>query len=171
MNRFIRVVILIFLPWLGILLQSTIFSTYSIKGTIPDLVLIFVTFFALINGAKRATVYGFLCGLFEDLVVGRFIGMNALAKGLTAYIMGKLQGNVFKENLLVGVLGVVVATCFNAFCMFIINLALLPVFHMDMGILMGVLYQILYNVILTVPLYLWYYSSSIYGRLSYDGER
>jgi len=170
MNRYIRLFILILLPWLAIFLQSTIFGTYSIKGTVPDLVLIFVAFFALINGAEKGTVYGFLCGLLEDLVWGRFIGINALAKALTAYILGKLQGNVFKENLLVGVVAVLVATCINAFCMFLMNLAVLPEFHLDMGLLMGIVYQIIYNVILTVPLYLWYYNSSIYGCLRYDGE-
>lgn len=170
MNRYVRTFILILLPWLAILLQSTIFSKYSIKGTVPDLVLIFVTFFALINGAKKGTLYGFLCGLLEDLVVGRTIGMNALAKGVTAYILGKLQGNVFKENLLVGVLGVLVATGVNFLCMFLLSLLVLPVFHVDNRLALGVLYQIIYNIILTVPLYLWYYNSSIYGRLSYDRE-
>jgi len=170
MNRYIRVFILILLPWLAIFLQSTIFSTYSIKGTVPDLVLVFVTFFALINGAEKGTVYGFLCGLLEDLVLGRFIGMNALAKAFTAYILGKVQGNVFKENLLVGVLGVLMATCINTLCMFLMSLAVLPVFHVDIGLVMGIIYQIIYNIILTVPLYLWYYNSSIYGRLRYDGE-
>lgn len=170
MNRYIRLFILILLPWLAIFLQSTIFSSYSIKGTVPDLVLIFVAFFALINGAEKGTAYGFLCGLLEDLVWGRFIGMNALAKALTAYILGKLQGNVFKENLLVGVVAVLVATCINTLCMFLMNLAVLPEFHLDMGLFMGIVYQIIYNVILTVPLYLWYYNSSIYGRLRYDGE-
>jgi len=170
MNRYVRIFILILLPWLAILLQSTIFSTYSIKGTVPDLVLIFVAFFALINGEKKATVYGFLCGLLEDLVLGRFIGMNALAKGLTAYILGKLQGNVFKENIMVGVLGVLLATCINTLSMFLMSLVVLPVFHMDLGLGMGIIYQIIYNIVLTVPLYLWYYNSSIYGRLSYDRE-
>ncbi|MGE5391531.1 MAG: rod shape-determining protein MreD [Deltaproteobacteria bacterium] len=170
MSRYVRIFILILLPWLAILLQSTIFSTYSIKGTVPDLVLIFVAFFALINGAREGTVYGFLCGFLEDLVLGRFIGMNALAKGLTGYILGKIQGNVFKENILVGVLSVLVATLINTVCMFLMSLAVLPVFHIDIGLVTGVIYQMIYNVALAVPLYLWYYDSSIYGRLRHDGE-
>lgn len=170
MNRYIRVLILILLPWLAILLQSTIFSTYSIKGTVPDLVLIFVAFYALINGARKGTVYGFLCGLLEDLMLGRFIGMNALAKGLTAYVLGKLQGNVFKENVMVGVLSVIVATCFNTASMFLMSLIFLPVFHIDMGLITGIIYQVIYNIALAVPIYLWYYDSSNYGRLKHHGE-
>ena len=104
-----RILVLILLPWLAIFLQSTIFSFYTIKGTTPDLVLVFVTFFALFNTAKKGSGYAFFCGLLEDLYMGRFIGLNALSKGLTAYIVGKVQGNVFKENIFVGVLGVLVA--------------------------------------------------------------
>ncbi|NLW90706.1 MAG: rod shape-determining protein MreD [Syntrophomonadaceae bacterium] len=170
MDRYVRIFILILLPWLAIFLQSTVFSTYSIKGTVPDLVLIFVAFFALLNRVREGTVYGFLCGLLEDLVLGRFIGMNALAKGLTAYILGKLQGNVFQENILVGAFCVFLATCINALCIFLMSLVFLPVFHVDMGLVAAIIYQIVYNIALAVPLYLWYYDSSNYGRLRHYGE-
>ncbi|WP_054692026.1 rod shape-determining protein MreD [Syntrophomonas palmitatica] len=165
-----RYVVLALLPWLAIFLQSTVFSIYSINGTVPDLVLIFVSFFALINGAIRGTVYGFLCGMLEDLFTGRFIGVNALSKALTAYILGRIQTVVFKDNLLVGILTVLIATVINTFFLLLLSLMVFDVFHLDAGLITSLLYQSAYNMLLTVPLYIWYYGSSQHGLLRFNRE-
>lgn len=152
-------------------LQSTFFAVYNIKNTLPDLVLIFVIFYALLNDARKAARYGFLCGLLEDLLLGRFIGMNALAKGMTAYIIGILQGNVFKENLLVGVLSVLIGTFLNLLFLFIASLASTVVLNLDQGVFITLIYQALFNMILATPLYVWYYNSSRFGLLQSNRER
>ena len=110
-----RYLMLFFLPVMALFLQSTLFGVYSIKNTLPDLLLVFVIFYALLSDARNAAKYGFFCGLLEDLLLGRFIGMNALSKGLTAYIIGVLQGSVFNENLAVGMLSVLLGTLLNYF--------------------------------------------------------
>lgn len=161
----IRYVILAFLPFLAIFLQSTLFSFYSIRGTIPDLVLMFVVYFAIINGERPGTIYGFLCGLLEDLYMGRLIGLNALCKAIVGYSLGKMQGNVFKENMLVGVLGVLAGTIINSLVMLILVLLVsgFPVAGSDF--LVKTLYQCLYNLLLSIPIYFWYFNSSHNGLL------
>lgn len=165
-----RILVLIILPWLAIFLQSTFFSTYSIKGTTPDLVLVFVTFFALFNKVEKGTAYAFACGLLEDLYMGRFIGLNALSKGLTAYILGRVQGNVFKENIFVGLLSVLIATALNSLFLFLLSIVVFEVFHIDAGMLNSILYQAAYNAVVAVPLYIWYYNSAKNGVLKTPGR-
>lgn len=165
-----RYLILLLLPVLSIFLQSTLFGAYSIKNTLPDMVMIFVVFFALMNSAGKATCYGFLCGLLEDLYLGRFIGINALSKGFTAYIIGVFQGHVFKENLFVGIVAVLLGTVINWLLMFLLSMAVVEVFNLNLNILSGIFYQGLYNMLLSAPLYVWYYNSSKYGVLR-SGER
>lgn len=160
-----RLVILIILPFLAIFLQSTIFAGLSIKGTVPDIMLIFVAFFALLNGPNRGTVYGLLCGLLEDLYIGRIIGINALSKGLVAYIIGKLQGNVFQENILVGILMAVIATLINAVLVLVITAISLQTLIIDSAILFSILYQTIYNSVIAIPIYVWYYNSTKNGWL------
>lgn len=166
-----RYLLLFLLPFTAIFLQSTLFSFYSIKGTLPDLVLVFVVFFALINGAREGTIYGFLCGLFEDLYLGRFIGVNALSKAFTAYLVGRFQARVFKENILVALIAVLSSTFINSLLIFFLALLTHDVFHVDMDILIAVVYQSIYNTLLAIPLYLWYYKSSNQGVLRSTGER
>lgn len=166
----LRILILALLPFLAIFLQSTVLSFYLFKDTVPDLVLIFVIFFALLNGTKKGSVYGVLCGLLEDLYLGRFIGINAISKGFTAFIIGKLQGNVFKDNILVGAIGVIVGTLINAGILFILAFITFDFFNVDSYIFIHVLYQTVYNTTIAIPLYLWYYRSSSRGLLR-SGDR
>ena len=57
-------------------------------------------------GRGLGTIYGLLCGSLEDLYLGRFIGVNALSKAFTAYLVGHFQDRVFKENILVALIAV-----------------------------------------------------------------
>jgi len=159
----------IILPFLAIFLQTTLFRSYSLFGEIPDVVLILVIFYALFNGARKGTIYGVFFGLLEDLYVGRFIGVNAIGKGITAYVIGRLQGNVFKENPVVGLIGVVGGTLLNSSVLLIIYLIRTKGF--DESILLGTLFQIIYNTLISIPMYVWYYRSSNHGLLRETVER
>lgn len=155
-----RVLLLIVIPYLAIFLESTLFSRFSLRGTVPDLVLIFVTFYALLNGKRAGFEYGFLCGLFEDLYLGRFIGMNALAKGLTGYLVGKLEVNVFKDNILVGFGGVIFSTVLNSILMLLLAQLGHPNLVIDKSFLINLSGQVVYNGLLSIPFYVWYYKIS-----------
>ena len=166
-----RYLIHFLLPFFAVFLQSTVFGFYSIKGTLPDMVLVFVVFFSIVNGAAKGTVYGFLCGLLEDLYLGRFIGINAISKALTGFMVGKLQGGFFRENVMVGAIAVVLGTLLNAAALLVLSRIAFPSFHIDTQFALGVFYQIIYNVILAAPLYGWYYRSSRIGLLRLSREK
>lgn len=166
-----RWIIHILLPILAIFLQSTFFSSYSIKGAVPDLLLIVVIFFSLLGPRKQAPVYGFCCGLFEDLYMGRFIGLNAISKAITAFFLSRLQENVFKENILVGMMAVFIGTILNSGLVLLLSLFKFKGIHWDPSLLMTIIFQMLYNALLSGPLYIWYYNSSHYGVLRDTGER
>jgi rod shape-determining protein MreD len=134
-------------------------------GAIPDLILVFVTFYAILNGSTRGFSYGFLCGLFEDLYVGRFVGMSAISKGLTALVIGKLEVNVFKDNIFVGFGGVVLASVLNSILMLLLAMVTGKSLMLDKSTLFKLGEQLIYNGLLSIPLYVWYYRSSKSGLL------
>lgn len=165
-----RYLILILLPLLSIFLQSTIFHTYSIKGAVPDLVLVFVVFYSLLNDKNKSTIYGFFCGLLEDLYLGRAIGMNAIAKACTAFLVARLQGGVFKDNVLVGIITVLLGSIINSFLLLLLYLASYNLFYIDHSLFISLIYQIIYNAILAAPLYAIYYRSTQRGWLRKTGD-
>ncbi len=166
-----RYLVLLLIPLLSIFLESTLFGHFTLRGVGPDLILIFVVFFALINGSRNGFGYGFLCGLLEDLYLGRFIGMNAISKALTAFVIGKLEVNVFKDNILVGFGGVVLATVFNSIVMLLLALISMPQMVIDKSILYDLSGQLVYNGLLSIPFYVWYYKAARSGFLKVSKYR
>lgn len=158
------------LPLIAIFLESTIFQALAFKGVIPDLLLIFVINYALLHGCKKGSIYGCICGLLEDMYLGRFIGVNFLSKGLTAFVVGKFTTSVFKENMLVGVMGTLMGTILNILFMTFLAAVNFQNFALDFAFAVNVLWHISYNTLIAAPVYIWYYHSHSRGVLQYHRE-
>jgi rod shape-determining protein MreD len=100
----VRVLAMAVIFFISLSLQSTLFSDLSYRGVKPDLLAIIVIFYSLFHGTLSGAGLGFIYGLGEDLILGRFVGLNALAKGITGYVIGLGEKRVFKENFLVPLL-------------------------------------------------------------------
>lgn len=120
--------LLFFTAFIGIVLQDTVFNIISVAEGKPDIVLILVVFFALFNGHVKGGLLGVVFGLMEDLMTGRFIGLNAICKGLTGFIIGLLSERLYKNNFFIPVVTVFVATFLQSIlyllCGFVIGLNL-----------------------------------------------
>lgn len=156
----LRYFILAILPGLALLLQSTVLSPYSIQGVVPDIVLVLVICHAMFQSSGRSMVYGIYAGLLEDLFSARIIGINAISKALTAYLISRLQLRLFQDNFLVGLLAVLIGTVVNVGLSFCILYLTAGIFHVHHNILAYGLYQILYNSILAIPIYYLFYRSA-----------
>jgi len=97
----------------GILLESTVFNHLTIAGVKPDLLLILVIFNSIFQGHLKGSIFAFFLGWLEDFFIGGLWGMNALAKALTAFIWGWFLQGTFRENLLVPVFSLFLASLFH----------------------------------------------------------
>ena len=109
------------IAFLGIILRDTVFNQLSIAGGKPDFVLILTVFYAIFNGYKKGAIMGMSLGLLEDLMIGRFIGVNIICKGLIGIIFGSLQRSLYKDNFLVPLLCMLVASLLNSFVYFLVS--------------------------------------------------
>ena len=99
--------------FLGIVLRDTVFNGLSVAGGKPDFVLSLVVFFAIFRGSVQGGLMGVALGLLEDLMTGRFIGINAICKGLLGYLVGVSERNLYKNNFFVPIAAILVATFLN----------------------------------------------------------
>ncbi len=106
----LRYLLIIVLFLLGLILQSTIFSHLTVAGVKPDLVLIMTVFYALLHGSREGALAGAIGGLLQDLLFGQYLGMNTLAKVIAGYVFGMLEKKIYKENLLIPMAIIFVAT-------------------------------------------------------------
>ena len=108
--------LLFFSAFVGIVLQDTVFNAISIAEGKPDFVLILVVFFALFHGHIKGGLLGLVFGLMEDLMTGRFIGLNAICKGLTGLVIGLVSERLYKNNFFIPVVTIFISTFFCSIC-------------------------------------------------------
>jgi len=142
---------------LSLVIQTTLFTSWPFLTVVPDLVLVIVVLFSIINGPSFGAKFGFAAGLGLDLLIGQFIGMNALIKMLIGIGVGYLALKLYKENYVIPFLFVIGATVIDqllyalgtiifgipAPLMFILTEQLLPAMLLN-GILSLLLYVRLY---------------------------
>lgn len=74
------------------------------SGLRVDLTLLVVVYFSLFWSGERALVMGFLTGLCHDALSSEVLGLSALSKSLTAFVVHSLSRNVQVQSLIAQVL-------------------------------------------------------------------
>lgn len=84
----------------ALLIQLTLINLFTIQGLKPDLILLVVIVFSLLQGAEEGSISGFASGLLQDIFSSGLLGINALAKTIIGFICGILRAKVFAEHIL-----------------------------------------------------------------------
>lgn len=82
---------LIFFPVL--LVQTTLIPLASVGGIIPDIVLILLVYYTILNGQLYGTVLGFIFGFLFDLITGSLLGSAMLSKTIAGFVAGYFAGD------------------------------------------------------------------------------
>lgn len=96
----------------ALLLQTTVLTRLPLPGGPPDLLLVLVVGFALVEGPLSGTVTGFVVGLLADLGSDHELGRAALVYALVGYAAGRAQDD--RSRSLVRSLLVVAAAAVGA---------------------------------------------------------
>jgi len=119
----------------------------------PDFLLVIVVSAGMLYGKEQGVGVGFFAGLLQDLASGNVFGLNTLSKMVIGYASGFTERKVFKENLVLPLIAVLVATVSQR----LLNLAFLWFFDylvedglafvFNIGPLLGI------NLVAAIPLY------------------
>lgn len=146
-----KLLVLLLFP---IALQTTVFSHLNLLGVVPDLVLIIIICYGLLNGTNKGLFLGLIGGFLLDLTAGGILGINIITKALLGFCAGHLERMVFKDNLFVPIISVLVGTIISELLSFLI----LSAFGWRMGFFpffFSILIPLcLYHIILTGPVYI-----------------
>ncbi|WP_162490022.1 rod shape-determining protein MreD [Neomoorella thermoacetica] len=108
----------------GLVLEATLLPALKLAEVKADLLTIVLTIYALFQGPSRGAVLGFGYGLLEDLYLGRYVGLNALSKMLTGYIIGLGKDRLNQDNWLVpGIMAFFAIICQGLLVLFLTLLA------------------------------------------------
>lgn len=143
MRRFLIPAIMVAL----ICIQNSLFGFIKILGVKPDIVLIFIICFSLIKGNPECVLVGVFGGILEDIFFGYAFGINSIACMITAYLIGLLEGKLYKDNIFIPVLFVFGGTVVKEFIVYL----MLYLTRNDINIMFAlnniILREAIYNVL------------------------
>jgi rod shape-determining protein MreD len=103
----------------ALLVQSAVLARLPLPGGPPDLLLVLVVAFALVEGPLSGTVTGFVSGLLADLGSDHQLGRTALVYALVGYLAGLLHDDRPRSPLLP--LATVAASAAGAVCAYAVE--------------------------------------------------
>lgn len=101
MKRLSRVLQYLLFVLLCLLLQSSAVTHVSVWGIRPDLVTLLLTYIAMWEGQVWGVLVGFSAGLAQDVYAPEHLGLNALSKSVTGFLVGYSRGGIATENAIV----------------------------------------------------------------------
>ena len=118
------------------------------SGLRVDLTLLVVVYFSLFWSGERALVLGFLTGLCHDTLSSEVLGLGALSKSLTAFVVHTLSRHVQAQSLIAQVLFTSLAVAVDTLA----RLVVLVVFQLRTLALSVVLSTFIQQLLLSVLL-------------------
>ncbi len=105
-----RIAILVLALTGAAILQSTLLSRPIVLDARPDLVVLLVVTFSVIQGVSEGLIGGLLGGLMVDLLSGVPFGAATLGMGLIGLLTGLGDANVYRANVVIPLVAVFLAT-------------------------------------------------------------
>ena len=134
-------------------LQVNIFSSFTIAGISPNLIVIYVLCIGLFANQFFGISLGVLFGLILDFVYGKVIGTSAVMLCVIGYLGSYLEKNFSKENKLTIIMMVAGATIIYEFGLYFLNSLILEFDREYFAFLKIVLLETLYNILLSIIFY------------------
>lgn len=108
---------------LAVLAQGTLLSRVRFLGAGPNLLLVAVVCWSMVQSVPGGLVWGFLGGLGADLITGMALGASSLALMAPCLLAGFGRKTVFTSNLLLPMLLVALATPLHGWIILLIQQA------------------------------------------------
>ena len=148
-----RIVLLSFIVFFNFILQSTWLNGIAVFGVVPNTILIIIVCYALLRDDVEGAILGFCAGLLQDLLFGQVIGISAFLMMMTGFLCGKPFKDFYKENYIVPLIMVALASVAYETAFYIINFLLLGRINFIRYLGQIILPVTAYNLIFSIFIY------------------
>lgn len=134
--------------------QTTWFEISRGIEVAPDLLLLFVIYFAMKNQLQKSLLAGVLVGIFRDVLALSFFGYHTLINFLTSFVIGSLRDSIYKRTIVPYLIVVAIITAATK----VIYLIILLVSVQGQITLLGFFFRqfpvaIILNLLFAIPCY------------------
>lgn len=135
------------------LLQSIVFTNFTIASVMPNMFIILVLFIGLYMGRCMGTIYGIIFGVLIDLWIGQRIGLTSIGLALVGIIGGAFDKNFSKDSRIIIIFIGVLSTIFYEVLLYVCNIIFMKINVEIFAFIKILLLEILYNVLIIIILY------------------
>ena len=135
------------------LLQTNLFSWFTIAGIKPNLMVILVLFIGLFAGRIYGGTFGVIFGLLIDIFISKKVGVSSIMYGAIGIFGGFLDRNFSKDSKITIFGMVMVYTLLFELFSYIINAIIFSYTWEFLTFTIKLTIEIFYNAIITVILY------------------
>lgn len=135
------------------LLQSIIFTNFTIAGVMPNLIVILVLFIGLYMGRCMGTIYGIIFGILIDLWIGHEIGRTSIILALVGIIGGAFDKNFSKDSRIIIIFIGILCTIFYEVATYIFNIIIFKINIEILAFIKILAIELLYNILIIIILY------------------
>ena len=153
MRKFISIICLILVFFIIYFLQINFFSWFNIANVKPNLFVIFILFIGLFANKKVASVFGFLIGIYLDVLTAKQVGISAMTFAFIGYIGGFLDKSFSKESKITIILMVLGCTFAYETIVYIYNTISNSIPMDVLGFSKILIIELVFNVLITIILY------------------
>ncbi len=144
----------LFLIFILVILQSTLFYYMIPHAVIPDFALIVMAFCGARKGIGEGQLLGFLGGLAEDFMTSSFPGFNALIKTLIGFLSGTVKNKIIFDPVIFPSLFIFFVTLLKGFFAAVIAHLFFPKGYFPAVFTSGFMLEVLLNSLFAPLVYL-----------------
>lgn len=153
MKKTITIICLILAFILIYFLQSNFFTWFTITGIMPNLYVILVLFIGLFAKRKLGLIFGVSFGLYLDIVLGKTVGVSALALGIVGIIGEILSKNFSKDSRFTVTLMVIGTTAIYEVLVYLITILRTNGIVEILPFLKILFVEMVFNALITIIIY------------------
>ncbi len=133
--------------------QINFFNWFNIAGIKPNLFIVLILCIGLFMGKNIGVPFGFIIGIYLDILTGSQIGVSAIMYATIGFLGGYFDKNFSKDSKITILLMVAGSTVLFETVVYIYNIArnLIPL--QLLGFIKILLIEVIFNVLLTIILY------------------
>ena len=135
------------------LLETTLLQGLSIAGAVPNLIIILLVVISFRYGQVNGLIFGFVAGLFTDLMDGTYLGLFALLYMSLGYLLGFANKIYDKDDYTIPLILTGLTDILYNFGIFIVGFLLRNRTHLLFYLRSIVLPEAIYTVVVSVLLY------------------
>lgn len=137
----------------GYLLQSTLFSAFTIAGIVPNILMIITSAFGLMRGKREGMFVGFIAGLLVDVFFMNILGFFALVYMTIGYLNGFFRSIFYPEDIKLPMIMIGSSELLYCFICYIFLYLLRGRMHLGYYFIHIMIPDIVYTVLITFILY------------------